>query len=226
MCACKSRPKCPSRVMISKVIKANKLCLTRDGHQRKSFPPSIRLLTIMYDFIFWPEIMGRKHIVQLTGFDAYSLTFFYRQTYIQAPWESMSSLPPRSGQRHSMINLYNNIYAAELRVDFMLHSIILVSLKQDVFQTTSSIMTLPDSKLDGANMGTHLGPVGPRWGPMLAPWTLLSGIQLVSLVVYWRLQIEFVRTWHNVQFQMYETSLLFIHIGKSVDDDNKIFRRL
>ena len=25
--------------------------------------------------------------------------------------------------------------------------------------------------------GAHLGPRGPRWGPMLAPWTLLSGIR-------------------------------------------------
>ena len=32
----------------------------------------------------------------------------------------------------------------------------------------------PDSKVHGANMGTHLGPVGPRW----APWTLLSGLFL------------------------------------------------
>ena len=29
----------------------------------------------------------------------------------------------------------------------------------------------PDSKVHGV----HLGPAGPRWAPMLAPWTLLSG---------------------------------------------------
>ena len=32
----------------------------------------------------------------------------------------------------------------------------------------------PDSKIHGANMGP-LGSCRPQMGPMLAPWTLLSG---------------------------------------------------
>ena len=37
--------------------------------------------------------------------------------------------------------------------------------------------------------GLHLGPTGPRWAhvsPMLAPWTLLSGLSLVLDIPLWR----------------------------------------
>ena len=40
-------------------------------------------------------------------------------------------------------------------------------------------VSIPDSKVHGANMGPIWGrqdPGGPHVGPMLAPWTLLSGI--------------------------------------------------
>ena len=46
------------------------------------------------------EVIGRKHIVQFTGFGAYSSTCYNGQTNVPAPWESISSHPPRSGQRH------------------------------------------------------------------------------------------------------------------------------
>ena len=35
--------------------------------------------------------------------------------------------------------------------------------------------TVPDSKIHGANMGPP-GSCRPQMGPMLAPWTLLSGV--------------------------------------------------
>ena len=42
----------------------------------------------------------------------------------------------------------------------------------------------PDSKVQGANMGP-LGPCRPKMGPMLAPWTLLSGHRSVDYNMYW-----------------------------------------
>ena len=38
-------------------------------------------------------------------------------------------------------------------------------------------ITIDQPKWQGSwgHHGAHLGPVGPRWAPMLAPWTLLSG---------------------------------------------------
>ena len=49
----------------------------------------------------------------------------------------------------------------------------------------------------------------------------------LSTVVCSSTQVKFGRTWHNIQIQRYEaTVLLIIHIVKSVDIENKIFGRL
>ena len=41
----------------------------------------------------------------------------------------------------------------------------------------------PDSKVHGPNMGPTWALSAPRWAPMLAPWTLLSGQS--SIVMIW-----------------------------------------
>ena len=44
-----------------------------------------------------------------------------------------------------------------------------------LWQASYVLLTTPDSKVHGANLGPPLGPTGPRWAPHVGPWTLLSG---------------------------------------------------
>ena len=72
------------------------------------------------------QTIGKKHIVHLTGFGAYSSACLNEQTKMPAPWESISPHPLLSGQRHCIINLYNSIYAVDgLCLLSILHSVIL-----------------------------------------------------------------------------------------------------
>ena len=46
----------------------------------------------------------------------------------------------------------------------------------------------PDSKVHGANMGLH-GSNRPQMGPMLAPWTLLSGVALPNSLSHYHMSV-------------------------------------
>ena len=43
--------------------------------------------------------------------------------------------------------------------------------------------------------GVHLGPTGPRWAPMLAPWSLLSGLFLFVFSCF-----IYISSWFYIQF--------------------------
>ena len=64
------------------------------------------------------------------------------QTYVSVPWESISSHPPQSYQRHSAINLHSSLYAVDdIYGSLILHTIILVSM-QYFFTTIDRTSTM------------------------------------------------------------------------------------
>ena len=71
-------------------------------------------------------------------------------------------------------------------------------------------LNYPYSKVHGQH-GAHLGPLGPRWaGPMLAPWTLLSGQR------YWDLlhdALSGTPGWSSGLINFWAMCRLHVHLG-------------
>ena len=97
---------------------------------------------------------------------------------------SEAIVPCFNGARQALIKTHNIIYGSKWHIWYTIwpewHS-------GPILYYVSWAKTFRDSKFHGANMGPTWGPPGsrrPQMGPMLAPWTLLSGLPSGSRCCY------------------------------------------